>query len=249
MSQYQKMKEALENVQEIRGSVMSKLVSTKDAYKDMIKDIELDPDLSPAGKQKRIDQIKKEAGKGFLSIAKEMKDNYQQSVIKAKVNAEMLLNERPKKPAMGNNEHTFARQFNDLKMKLMLESRANYAMDHLNAFISQQKDPFFAQQIIDEYPQLVQTVLGSADPADSAKYKVELSKTLDNVKKVATTPEQQEAAEIYESMDGAFSRDLFGRGLAMDTVQDLFGRDIAKYVNNPEQYVDKDESEEIEEAE
>jgi hypothetical protein len=139
------MIEGLQSVKEIRRSIPSKLVATKDALKDMIAEVERDQDLSPAGKSKRIQQIRKEAGKGFLSIAKEMKDDYQKSVIKAKVAAEMLLNEKPKKPAMGESEQIFARKFGDLKMKLMLETRPNYAMDHLNALIKEQKDPFFAR--------------------------------------------------------------------------------------------------------
>lgn len=244
MSNYQKMKEALGKVHEIRGNVPSKLVSFKDVLKEMLNEVDRDPDLSMAGKIKKTEQMRKEAGKGFLAIAKELKDNYQQNVIRAKVAAEMLLNEKPKKPAMGSNEQTFARQFADLKMKLMLETRANYAMDHLNAFVQQQKDPFFAQQIIDEFPALVQTVLSASDAQDHAKYKVELSKTLENVRNVATTPEQREAVEVFATMDSEFSRDLFGRGLMLDTVQDLFGGEIAKYANQPDRFVDEDKTEE-----
>lgn len=240
MSHYQRMKESLANIQEIRGGVASKLGATKEVLSEAIRAIQSNPDLSPAGKAKQIEQARKEVGKGFLSIAKEMKDNYQKNVISAKVAAEMLLNEKPKKPAVGSNEETFNRKFSDLKMQLMLETRANYAMDKLNSFIKEQKDPFLAQKIIDEYPGLVQTVLSAAG-TERTKFKVELSRALENAKNVAITPEQREAADIFQAMEGEFNRELFRRGIEIDSVVDMFGREVAKFANNPDKFIDDEE--------
>lgn len=245
MSNYQRMKESLANIQEIRGGVASKLGATKEVLSEAIHTIRRNPDLSEAGKAKQIEQARKEVGKGFLSIAKEMKDSYQKNVISAKVAAEMLLNEKPKKPAVGTNEETFNRKFNDLKMQLMLETRANYAMDKLNGFIKEQKDPYLAQKILDEYPALVQTVLGAAGTAEQTKYKVELSRALEKAKDVAITPEQREAADVFQAMENEFGRELFRRGIEIDTVTDMFGRVVANFANDPDKFVDA----EVEEAE
>ncbi|MEM5008506.1 hypothetical protein ABEP42_27155 [Priestia megaterium] len=236
MSNYQKMKESLTKMEEVRSSIVPTLTGMRALFNDETLAIKQNADLSPQGKQKKMTEVKEQLGKDFMTLAKQLKDDYRKASTSAKVAAEMLLNEKPKKPSTNTTIQTFERQFNDLKMKLMLETRANYSIDHLNKFIAEQKDPYFAQSIIDEFPSIVQTVLGTAGP-DSAKYKVELSKALDNAKQVAITPEQREAEAIYSAMDAEYDRDLFGRGIEMDTVTDLFGTKIAGHVNKPDSYI------------
>ncbi|AST93260.1 hypothetical protein BC6307_19355 [Sutcliffiella cohnii] len=237
---YDGMKQGLFQIRRIRESIPETLASSGRVLRELISAVEKDEDLSVTGRAKKVEELKKEAGKEFLKIAKELKEDYQKGVIKAKTAAEGLLNQKPGYNDSSTKLNTFERKFNDLKMKLLLETRANYAMDSLNKFISEQTEPYFAQQIIDSYPELVSTVLSVAG-SDVAKYKVELTKALENTKKVAITPEQREAEQVFESMDAEFNRDLFRRGIEIETVQDLYGAEIAKYVNKPERFVEKKE--------
>lgn len=244
MSNYKKMQDNLTKMQEIKSGIAGELRNYQEIANDMFKKVDANQDLSPTGRLKQKEQLKYEMGKSFLKKAKELKDEYQKAVVSAKIGAEMLLNERPKKPSSDTTIQTFTRQFTDLKMKLMLNTRAEQSMKDVSEFIRTQKDPYFAQQIIDEFPSLVGSVLDSSGN-DKTQYKAQLQHALLEAKNIAQTPEQKEAQGVFENIDNEFSRDLFARGLHMDVVTDTFGSEIAGYVNRPDSF-DFSEEEEAE---
>lgn len=244
MSHYQKMKDSLAKMSEISSATAGKLVAVRDVLNEQIGLVERNPDLSPEGKRKQRELIKKETGKGFLNIAKSMKEEYRKASVSAKVAAEMLLNERPKKPISDTTIKTFERQFDELKMQLMLDTQPAHSMAKLREFIRAQKDPYFAQTLVNEFPQLVSHVLDAAG-SDKLKYKIELQNALSDAKRIATSPEQVEALTVFETMDSEFDRSLFKRGIEMDAITDMFGREIADYANRPDQFVFDDETEKV----
>src|SRR5690625_4413072 len=122
MSTYETMKQAYDKTYEIKSSTTTVAKTLQEMVNEEIQEVRRDITLSPHGQEQAIEEIRDRYGKQFIEQAKKMRDEFDKNVVKARINAESLLNEPPKRPVGAENDATFARKLNDLKMSLMLET-------------------------------------------------------------------------------------------------------------------------------
>lgn len=236
MKKFDEMLAHYNKLGEIRQGVTKAVLATGRGLKDEFYMIDRDPLLSPHGKHMKKEEVKKQYEKALMKELRRIRDEYDQTVIKARVAAENILNEKPTKPSP-TAVSTFERKFNDFKMRLMLQTNAETALRELKDFVNAQNDPYFAYQILSEFPALVQSILGAAG-SDSATYKTKLRDVYDTIVSKSMTEEQKKAKSIYDSLEHELDRPLMIEGGAeMNAIRDTFGPQVAKYANNPHQYV------------
>ncbi|MEK5426961.1 hypothetical protein [Cytobacillus sp. FSL R7-0680] len=226
MSRYEKMVNSLKRMQEIRGGVTQNVLDYSKLVEDQTKPIEDDIDLSPTGKLKKVKEAKMAMGAGFLELAKKLKDEYQKESISAKVAAEDILNQVPNAPS-DSSVKTFERNLASLKLDLKLGRSDSISLGRLKSFVGTIDQPYFAQRIVDDYSDIIGLFDGLAD------IKPELSLLLESLRDKAKTDEQKHAEQVLQTIDNEYSRDLFTRGLVMDTLHDTFGHEVADYANQP----------------
>lgn len=237
----QEIKQHAAKAQEIRS--MQNITSIASELKKMVADeqrkIEADTMLSPEGKRAKLGEVKKQLGKQFIDIARQQKEEYQQSVVKVKVGAETLLNEDPPKPSPISIK-TFERELADLKMQIMLSTRYDESIRSLQSFAAKHSDPYYASQLKQQFAEIAPHVIASAG-ADAGKAKNDLRQAFETLKSAALTPEQKEAAQLHEQFADAFSAEIFpSQSIQLDAIRDSVGDQFAKYANRPEYFPDED---------
>ncbi|WP_153733497.1 hypothetical protein [Sporosarcina obsidiansis] len=239
MTNYEQMIEAYGKLGEIRERTTTVARDIQLKVKAETGAIRADQHLTPSGKQAKINEVKQKYGREFIATAKQMREDYDRSTVKAKVSAEVLLNEEARKPS-DIAVRTFQRELADLKTELLLTSNALDAYTLVDSFVSAQKEPYLAQQLKQQAPEFISQIVGLAGTEASA-YRTKLRQTMDALNEKATTPEQREAAEIFESVEGRFGEDIFLRqGIQMNAIRDAVGVEFANFANNPKSYVDSE---------
>ncbi|MEK5103744.1 hypothetical protein MKX83_17320 [Cytobacillus sp. FSL M8-0252] len=226
MSKYEKMTKSLERMQEIRGGITQTVLDYSKLVEEQTMPIENDVDLSPTGRIKKVTEAKKALGEGFMDFARKLKDDYQKESISAKVAAEDILNQVPKAPS-DSSLKTFERILASLKLDIKLGRSDSISLGKLKSFVATIDQPYFAQRIVDDYGDIIGLFDGLAE------IKPELSLLLESLRDKAKTDEQKHAEQVLQTIDNEYSRDLFTRGLVMDTLHDTFGHEVADYANQP----------------
>lgn len=244
MTKFNEMMQYVNKIQEIKGSTTSLVLASRDLFREDVAKINQDSDLSPSGKEKKRMALQKTHGEIFIKSARQLRDDHDKAVVKARVAAEMLMNEGPKKPE-DTAVKSFEREFSALKADLMLETRPEEAMRKLKAFTETQEDAYLAKQVLNDFPSLIQSVLDVAGNNDKAKCKLALQDTLTTVRSKSNSEEQQKAQEIYDGMASEFGRDLFlSNGVVYNAIQESFGAEFARHANAPYRYELEEEKQE-----
>jgi hypothetical protein len=247
MSKFQEMMDNVNKLHEIKGSTTSIVATARDLYRQEVQKVEMDRDLSSEGKARKRAALQNRYGEAFIKSARQLREEYDKAAVKARVTAEMLMNEAPQKPST-TTLASFEREFNALKTDLMLESRPDTALQKLKAFADAQTDAYLANQVLQDFPSIVGSVLDAAG-TDRAKYKLALKHTLDDIRNKSMSDEQKQAQEIYEQMGNEFGRDLFlQNGIEYNAIKEAFGSQFAQYSNRPQHYVLEEEKKQTEGA-
>ena len=114
-----------------------------------------------------------------------------------------------------------------MKLDIKLGRSDSISLGKLKSFVGTIDQPYFAQRIVEEYSNIIGLFDGLAD------IRPELSLLLESLRDKAKTDEQKHAEQVLQTIDSEYSRDLFTRGLVMDTLHNTFGHEIADYANQP----------------
>ncbi|AZB43506.1 hypothetical protein CEF21_15015 [Bacillus sp. FJAT-42376] len=235
MSKYQEMLTHFSMLREVSESTGTFVTTVRDLYKEECGKIESNSDLSEHGKLKKKEALQKDFGEAFIRNARKLKEERNLSAVKTRTAAEMIMNEKPKKPSEIAVK-SFERKLSELKMDIMLESRPESALSKIQSFAKEITDPYLSDQIIENFPSLAQSVIQIAG-SNPAKYKSELHAVLSESRSKAISPEQKKAAELFDIAGDNFGRDLFfPQGMEMTLIKQTFGPRIAEYANRPEFY-------------
>ena len=238
MTAYQTMKEAIAKLDEVKGQLTPLTMKYKQAADAHASKLSTNGDLSPKGKETARLAFKAQQGEKFIADMKRLRSDYDSAVVKAEVNAEVLLNQSAPKPA-DTAIKTFHRQLAELETALLLEVDADKALGVLNDFIIAQSNPYMAQQVKAEIPSLIGQVVGLAG-ADAPRIKGKLKDTVATLNQNAYTDEQREAAEVFETVGKRYGENLYSpASIQMQALTDAVGYDAAKYANNPAAYIAK----------
>lgn len=235
MGDLKKMMEKYEETFNLRRGNSALVLAAREVLDEQVAEIRDDIDLSPQGKEKKIDALKKEVGEGLLKSIGAKIEDHKKAVVSATVQAEAILNEPHRKP--GNHElQTFEREYEELKLDLMLGTRPQDSVKSLREFISKQENPYFTDVIVKEFPGMISSVLDTAGH-EKESYKLEMKGLLNMAREKGITEEKKKAAEVYENLKNTFSQKPFlEKDMALESVKRTFGNVIASNLNDPETY-------------
>lgn len=244
---YEQMMEAKQKAYDLASSTTRIVMQANQFMKDEFAKINSNPDLSPEGKAKLRAEYNAKLADSFMKELRNTKADYEQAIAKAGVQAELLLSEKPAKPG-DVPVTTFERELNDLRVKLMLSTNSDSSLKMLSEFAEKNYEyPYFTSQIADTFPELAASVLSSAG-TDAAKVKLKLSPLFDSIKSSMLSDEQKQAQAIYENTREDFGRKLFFEGsLEASKVNEMFGPQVAHFINRPHDYQTAEEKQQQQE--
>lgn len=238
MTAYKTMTDAIAKLEEIKEQLSPLTTQYKQAADAHSSKLSASGNYTPQGKATEMLAFKKKQGEKFISDMRRIRYEFDGAVVKAEVNAEVLLNQAAPKPA-DTAIKTFERQLADFKTSLMLESNADKALQSLNEFVEAQSNPYMAQQIKAEMPGLIGQVVGLAG-TEAPQIKTKLKSTVEALTNKAYTDEQREAAEVFATIGSRYGENLYSPvGIQMDALANSVGQDAAKYANNPNAFIAK----------
>ncbi|MFY4775510.1 hypothetical protein [Metabacillus sp. RGM 3146] len=241
MSKFKEMIAHYEKAQEISGSTTGLVGTTNQLYREEIRKLEMDQDLSDKGKQRRREEIQREFGDAFIKNARTMNQERKSSLISARTAAKQVINEDPVKP-LGMDLKEFERNLSNLKLDVLLETNPTNAIKKLQDFVGEQENPYMAKQLLESFPEIAKSVLDGTSGPNTGKFKSDLQSVLTTVRSKAVTDEQRKAAEIYQLAENQYVRNLFlADSVEIQSLRANLGQKVASYANTPELYRTKEE--------
>ncbi|MDP4550863.1 hypothetical protein Q9251_08195 [Alkalihalobacillus macyae] len=235
MGDFKKMMGKYEETFNLRRDKTSLVLTARGVFDEQASIIRNDIDLSPQGKEKKLEALKTEVGEGLLKTFGEKIGEHKKAVVAASVEAEKILN-KPHLAPHSDKLKSFEREYDKLKVDLMLGTRPQDSVKALREFISKQDDPYFTDVIVKEFPGLISSVLDTAGP-EKDSYKIEMRGLLNIARENGITEEKRKAADVHESLKDAFTQKPFlEKDMVLDNVSAIFGNKIARYANDPEAY-------------
>lgn len=228
------MREHIQRAYQIREGVTSQYRSIMMKLQENEAKINQDVTLSPVGKKEKIAQLRKEHGRELMKFAKQVKDEFQMEIIKAKGKAERFLDNPNKKPDEAILRK-YERSLNDLKTRVLLSLRSDRAAEMVTQFAKGIEDPYIANQLREQFAEVITPILSKVDGADGAKIKANLTQLYDRLENDFITDEQHEAKEVIENADALFNTKLFNPTV-IDNVKQTYDRRIADYINTPDTF-------------
>jgi hypothetical protein len=229
-----KFKEYVQKAIEIRDTSSAWYRQRAEQIRSEISQAKLDRDLSAEGRLKKVAQIRQQRGDELLREVKALRDEYVQALQQAKVEAEKTLKSAVKKPS-DEKITDFQRQFKRFKTELMLTNRFDTIEKKLNDFLSQQVDePYFAQLLADEFPEIISQSLAVAD--EPAKARMKLADIFDRLNNDFLPEEAKEARNALEFANASLANPKIFSPVVETNAMDLLGP-VGKYMNDPETYL------------
>jgi hypothetical protein len=228
-----KFKEKLQAAVELQQTTTGFYRQLSEKARQEIGKAQIDKDYSPEGRIKRTAQVRRAHANELMKAAQARKNEYLTLLNEAKADAEATLKKKITKPA-DDVVTDFEHSLRYLKTELLLSTRYETAEAKLNSFLSQISDPFLASRMADEFIEIVPHVLGTAD--DKAKAKLKLSGMFERLTNEYLPEEVKEAKESLGYINAVLEKPaLFGPVVAENAL-DIFGNDVAKKLNTPEEY-------------
>ncbi|HDR3895212.1 hypothetical protein [Bacillus sp. FSL W7-1334] len=229
------MKEHIEKARKIQEGVTSQYLELQKALQEELEEVKRDLTLSEIGRAQKSEQLQKEHGKKLMEFAKQVKNDFQAAVTKAKVSAERFLLENVDKESNTKPSDTkvklFEQGLSDLKIRIMLSTNPTRALERINQFVDSIDDAYLANQLRNQFAELIQCVGESG----GATVKAELLKVYNKLETDFITEDQREAKQIINQADTLFGLSLFN-SIVVDSVREFYGHNYADYINRPEMY-------------
>jgi hypothetical protein len=228
------MRENIQKAHEIRNGVTGQYRSIMMKLQEKEAKIKQDVNLSTVGQQEQIAKLKKEHSRELMQFAKQVKDEYQMEVIRAKGKAERFL-ENPNKKPDDSTLKKYEHSLNDLKTRVLLSIRPDRAAEMVAEYAKGIEDPYIASQLREQFAEVITPIISQANGADGAKLKASLTDVYSKLESNFITDEQSEAKQVIEQADAMFSAKLFNP-LVIDNIKDSYDRRTADYINTPDTY-------------
>lgn len=193
----------------------------------------LDRDLSDEGRIKKTAQVRRAHANELMKAALDRKNEYVKLLTEAKADAEATIKKKIKKPADDVIED-FEKSLRYLKTELLLSNRYDAAEAKLNSFLSQINDGYLASRMADEFIEIVPHALSIA--GDPAKAKLKLGEMFDRLNTEYLPDDVKSAKESLGYINTALERPALFGAVVEANATDIFGLDVAKKINTPEEY-------------
>lgn len=230
--QFEKIQTNLSKLKELRSRPA---VITRDhikTFRELSEDVQKDRKLSGLGREEQLDAVKKSIGQSFLTEAHKLNREYKTLAAQTKAAADSILDALPVKPDDAKVTK-FNRKLNELKTDLLLSTNPRQATEKLQQFARDIDDPYFANQLVEQFATLAAPVIGAAPDADVAATKQALSTILKQTRSAALDDEQREVAQVYgDFIEGELERSLFHEANGLNQIKSEVGVSTAHAAND-----------------
>jgi len=190
-----------------------------------------DPDLSAQGRAKKAAEVRQRLGNELLQAAAKRKQEYVDLLTAAKADAEKVVKTKLKQPT---DVEDFKKEIDRLKVEVMLAPNADVATQKIEATMRKITDPYHAVMLADQFVEVVPQVLGL--PGDKGKAKMQLSQLFDRLNNEYLPTEVKEARKAIEFINASLANPVLFSEVVVNHAVDLFGREIGRNLNTPENY-------------
>ncbi|USK33063.1 hypothetical protein LIT25_21330 [Bacillus sp. F19] len=238
------MKTNIEAAHLIKQNSTTKYLELMKKMQADIAQIRTSKTLSRIGKDLAIQSLKDDYKEDLLRLSKQIKDEYQGELNKAKATAEKLLDAPLKQP----DEKTMTKyraQVEELRTNVMLSLKPSSAKALVQDFVKSISDPFIASDFCSQFSSVITPIISSATGAEAGEIKLALSEVYGRLNSSFATDEQKEAKEVIEAVEGMMDARIFNFAVS-DSVGQQFERGTFEQMNNPESYFEAKQAEETE---
>lgn len=194
-----------------------------------------DPDLSPQGREKRYEQLKRKHGVEVMRWGHVYCQMYRAEVEKARIAAERELGKTAPKIDPVKLDR-WEKEYKRTKTSLMLASSVDRAAKILSDFIGKADEPGLKALLVDRYGELAEKVLSIGnDP----KVRAEMAHQFEGLESEALTPEKAEAKQVLESVDRLEQAKVFNR-VVEDNLSGLVGHEYGRFINNTDSFFSRE---------
>lgn len=231
-------KEYLEMAYEMKSAATGEYRKLTEKAKVEINAVKGDPDLSPQGREKKAEQLKRKLGVEVMRWAHTYRQMFRTEVEKARISAQKELDKAAPKVDPVKLER-FEKEYKRTKTALMLASSTDKAARILSDFISKADESGLKALVADRYGELAENVL--AVSGNDPKIRAEMSYQFEQIQREALTTEQAEAKQILDAAEGLEQAKVFV-GIVEDNLSGLVGHDYGRFVNDTESFFNREEN-------
>lgn len=194
-----------------------------------------DADLSPQGREKKAEQLKRKHGVELMKWAHTYRQMVQSEMKKAQIAAQKELDKAAPKVDPAKLER-WEKEYRKVKTSLMLASSVDKATKTLNDFISTADEPGLKALLVDRYGELAEQVLSFGnDP----KVRMAMSQQFEGLQNEALTEAQVEARQVLNAAEGFEQRNVFDK-LVADNLTGLVGWEYGDYINDTDTFFSRE---------
>ena len=198
---YKELMKINERTHEIRTKFVTDMITSMKAYyNEQFTKIQLNAELSALGKRAKVNELRLNLAYEALSYAKDAKTEYVKLAGQAIDLAKAIKSAELAAPSKIDRK-LFEQEFDKLKLNVALGVTAEKSLALLEVFAKQYSEPFFAAKILENFSQIVSSVLAINN---SPHTRMALTKVKDCVEAVAISPEIEAAnavLSIYTNAD------------------------------------------------
>lgn len=174
---------------------VSKLIrDTKTKFDEKAQEVRTNRHLSAEGRAAEFDKIRTELETELTDKFNKIKEEHDRAAKKAVEVANKILAQSKHDKPSDDQIALFERDLRDLKTKLVLTPSYQRALELVNDFTSKYQDAYYTAKLLDEYQDIIESILPLAQKTDEAK--LTLTRMYNTLSERAKT-EEQRAAEHY----------------------------------------------------
>jgi hypothetical protein len=231
-----KIQENIQTVYELRHGVKGLINETLKELREEKGRIQSNRLLTSEGKREEENKLREKSEKNFLGRVLKVDDMVNLLLDESKENAEKILTAAVP-PVNEQQQKLFDMTLKSVEGKITFALGMNQAMSAIEELVQAANEPLLAQQALDKFMTLSQTVLGLAANTEKAAVKQQLGaiyKQLDEKAQVEGAQEARAALNTISTMKGAG----YVTGYVQDALKEI-SPNAAQFVNNPRAYVEK----------
>ncbi len=235
MTTIEKIREKVEYGRKVQDSTTALMRDFLDEFKAKRMAIRNDRTLSEVGQNEQISKLQGEYEKKALLFAKEIKDEYANTLAEARNEAEkIVLSDIP--AADDRTKKLFAAKMDELSARVLFATTPVAATAALSEIVEAAGEhPALAAETKSKFLQLSQTAVGlTSDQKETLQIRKNLGNMYDQLSQKAMGEDGRAAAEIISQADAMKESQIFN-SLVVNALREV-STTVSTFANNPDEY-------------
>lgn len=231
---------------ELLTDYVKKVDALKDVAKDLQREViqEANKDyseilknerLSTKGMMLELEAARKHYAETFLTKMVDANKHYDMYIKSAKKLAEEVIASPNEFTGTDAQKASFELALRDLQTRVMLSADPSKAASQIEEFVSKRNDPYFAQQIVHQFPNLIASLSSTND----GSVKQQLTRAYTLAQHNAITEDKRVAQEVLELSDTPKLVLTMVGAPSFDNLRSVIGKEAAQSANTPEVHLHK----------